>query len=212
MGMCLLGPTAEDLLDKTNTRTSEAGLSMLMDKGEAILPALMQEEVVATYAGLRAATEHSDYQIHLYADQHYICVGGIRSTGVSACLGIAEYVLELLDSAGLALNPKAHVESVKMPYIGQVELRPFQSNDLIQSNADYGRLVCHCEQVSRGEIVDALQSDIPARSLDGLRRRTRALQGRCQGFNCQAQLVDIMVKEAGLNPYAVMGLDTHHAS
>ncbi len=211
-GNVLLGPTAEDLLDKSNTRTSEVGLSMLMDKGEAILPALVQEEVVATYAGLRAATEHADYQIHLHADQHYICVGGIRSTGVSACLGIAEYVLELLDDAGLSLNAKANFESVKMPYIGQIASRPFQSDDLIQQNPDYGEIVCHCEQVSRGEIVDALQSDIPARSLDGLRRRTRALQGRCQGFNCQARLVDLMVKEAGLNPYSLMGLETVNAS
>ncbi len=81
-GNVLLGPTAEDLSDKTATNTSEDGLQSLLQKGEKILPRLLDEEVTATYAGLRAATEHSDYQIELHTEQKYICVGGIRSTGI----------------------------------------------------------------------------------------------------------------------------------
>ncbi|HEX5941077.1 MAG TPA: NAD(P)/FAD-dependent oxidoreductase, partial [Anaerolineales bacterium] len=86
-GNVLLGPTAEDLPDKTVTNTSANGLQSLLDKGKKILPKLLEEEITATYAGLRAATEHSDFQIALHADQCYLCVGGIRSTGISACLG-----------------------------------------------------------------------------------------------------------------------------
>ncbi len=105
-GNILLGPTAEDLPDKTATNTSANGLQSLLDKGKKILPELLDEEVTATYAGLRAATEHSDYQIALHAEQKYICVGGIRSTGISASLGIAEYVVDLLKEGGVELQRK----------------------------------------------------------------------------------------------------------
>lgn len=206
-GNMLLGPTAEDLEDKTNTATSKAGMQMLLEKGRAILPDLISEEVTATYAGLRAATEHKDYQIRSHTDQRYICVGGIRSTGVSGAMGIAEYVSELLVTAGVTLTPKPEFKTVKMPYIGNVNLRPYQNADMIAENSDYGQMVCHCERVSRGEILDAIHSPIPARTIDGLRRRTRVLQGRCQGFNCQAAIVDILAAETGQDPRQILALE-----
>ncbi len=206
-GNILLGPTAEDLDDKTNTATSETGLQSLLEKGRAILPQLLHEEVTATYAGLRAATEHKDYQIRLHAEQRYVCVGGIRSTGVSASLGIAEYVAELLAEAGLTLQPKAEFKTYRMPNIGEARPRPYQQGKRIAQNPNYGRIVCHCEKVTLGEILDAIHSPIPARTLDGLRRRTRAMQGRCQGFNCRATIVDILAKETGQDPRFLLALD-----
>ena len=195
-GNILLGPTAEDQHDKTATNTSAAGLRMLMEKGKVILPELLNEEVTATYAGLRAATEHSDYQIMLHAEKKYICVGGIRSTGVSASLGIAEYVRELLGEGGVELRPRKEFKTIRMPNIGEAFLRPYQSAQRIAENPDYGRIICHCERVSLGELMDAMQAIIPARTLDGLRRRTRAMQGRCQGFNCHASLVALLARNA----------------
>ena len=206
-GNVLLGPTAEDLDDKQNTATSQQGLQALLEKGRAILPALLQEEVTATYAGLRAATEHKDYQIRLHAEQRYVCVGGIRSTGVSAAMGIAEHVSELLMEAGLKMSPKPEFKTVRMPNIGEAAPRPYQRPELIAQNPDYGRIVCHCEKVSLGEIRDAIHSPIPARTLDGLRRRTRAMQGRCQGFNCQAHIVDTLARETGQDPRVLLGLN-----
>lgn len=187
-GNVLLGPTAEDLPDKAATNTSANGLQSLLEKGKRILPALLEEEVTATYAGLRAATEHSDYQIALHAEQKYICVGGIRSTGISASLGIAEYVTDLLKEADVALKRKPEFKTIKMPNIGEAFTRPYQSSELIEKNSDYGKIVCHCERVSLAELNDAVCADIPATTLDALRRRTRAMQGRCQGFNCHASL------------------------
>src|SRR5215216_1529947 len=194
-GNVLLGPTAEDLPDKTATNTSANGLQSLLDKGKKILPELLEEEVTATYAGLRAATEHSDYQIALHAEQKYICVGGIRSTGISASLGIAEYVADLLKDGGLALKPKPEFKTIKMPNIGEAFVRPYQNAKLIQQNPEYGEIVCHCERVSLGELQDATCSDIPATTLDALRRRTRAMQGRCQGFNCLASMHIILSEQ-----------------
>jgi glycerol-3-phosphate dehydrogenase len=194
-GNVLLGPTAEDLPDKGATETTAAGLAMLLEKGRAILPRLLDEEVTAAYSGLRAATEHSDYQIEMHAGQNYLCVGGIRSTGVSAALGIAEYAAELLGEAGLVLRGKAEFRSVKMPAIGEAGERPYQSRRMIAQNPAYAEIVCHCERVSRAELQDALRAPIPAPNLDGLRRRTRAMQGRCQGFNCHAALLKTLEAE-----------------
>jgi thioredoxin reductase len=192
-GNILLGPTAEDVPDKTATNTSAKGLQSLLEKGRKILPDLLKEEVTATYAGLRAATEHTDYQISLHADQKYICVGGIRSTGLSGCLGIAEYVTDLLKEGGLTLSPKPQFKTIRMPSVGEAFLRPYQNADLIAKNSNYGQIVCHCERVTLGELRDAVDSEIPASTLDALRRRTRAAQGRCQGFNCQAGLVNELI-------------------
>lgn len=206
-GNILLGPTAEDLDDKTNTATSCDGLKMLMEKGNAILPQLLEEEVTATYAGLRAATEHSDYQIRLRASQRYVSVGGIRSTGVSGAMGIAKYVSELLDEAGVALHEKDSFELIKMPYIGNVKTRPYQNEAMIADDTSYGEIVCHCERVTLGEIRDALHSPIPAKTLDALRRRTRAMQGRCQGFNCHARLVETLAEETEQSYRTILALE-----
>ncbi|MBI2330622.1 MAG: FAD-dependent oxidoreductase [Chloroflexi bacterium] len=188
-GNILLGPTAEDLDDKSATETTEGGLKFLLEKGKQILPQLLDEEVTATYSGLRAATEHSDYQIEMDAALRYLCLGGIRSTGISGAMGIAEYGVELLQGAGLSLNMKDDFKTVRLPTIGQAFTRPHQDAKLIAANPAYAEMICHCERISRGELMDAMNAPIPANSIDALRRRTRASQGRCQGFNCHAALV-----------------------
>lgn len=188
-GNILLGPTAEDLPDKTATETTADGLNFLLEKGRHILPQLLEEEVTATYSGLRAATEHSDYQIEMDAAQRYLCLGGIRSTGISGAMGIAEYGVELLREAGLELKPKSEFKTIELPTIGQAFTRPHQDAEMLAQNPAYAEMVCHCERVSRGELIDAMNASIPATTIDALRRRTRASQGRCQGFNCHAALL-----------------------
>ena len=102
-GNLLLGPTAEDIEDKTDRSTTAGGLASLMEAGARILPALEDHEVTATYVGLRAATEHRDYQLTAHPDQRYVCAGGIRSTGITGSLAIAEWVREALAEMGLDL-------------------------------------------------------------------------------------------------------------
>jgi glycerol-3-phosphate dehydrogenase len=201
-GNVLLGPTAEDLDDRRATQTTRKGIDDLLAKGHRILPALVDEEVTATYAGLRAATEHTDYQIHCDPAQRYICVGGIRSTGLSAAMGIAAHVVDLLRDAGLGLRRCAVHREVRMPPIGESQLRRFRDQEAIASRPEYGEIVCFCERVTRGEVLDALVGPLPARSADGLRRRTRAGLGRCQGFYCSATLSALLEEQRGL-PTAV---------
>jgi glycerol-3-phosphate dehydrogenase len=202
-GNVLLGPTAEDVTDKTDTRSSAAGLELLQDKGNRILPLLSDEEVTAVYTGLRAATEKADYQLHDHPEQRYVCVGGIRSTGLTASMAIAEHVTALLMAAGLHAPARAVVPAPRMPNIGEAYARPYQRSDLIAHDPEYGRIVCHCERVSRGEIRDALTGPLAALTLDGVRRRTRAMSGRCQGFYCgaavRAMCDDERAQQAGRN-------------
>ncbi|MFM8876527.1 MAG: NAD(P)/FAD-dependent oxidoreductase, partial [Anaerolineae bacterium] len=196
-GNILLGPTAEDLPDKTATETTADGLSFLIEKGRQILPQLLDEEVTATYSGLRAATEHSDYQIEMDAALHYLCLGGIRSTGISGAMGIAEHGVELLHEAGVELKLKSEFKTIKLPTIGQAFTRPHQDEGMVAANPAYAEMVCHCERVSRGELMDAMNAPIPATTIDALRRRTRASQGRCQGFNCHAALTSLLTDKNG---------------
>ena len=190
-GNVLVGPTAEDVPDRRDVSTTEAGLSSLVVAAERIVPGLAGEEVTATYAGLRAATQHPDYQIAVLG--RYTRVAGIRSTGLSASLGIAEHVVDLLAGAGLPLRPRpravAHGTCApSMPYLGESGRRPYHDPERIAADPAYGEIVCHCERVTRGEIRDALASDISPAGPDGLRRRTRAMNGRCQGFYCAANV------------------------
>ncbi|MFJ9022034.1 FAD-dependent oxidoreductase [Streptomyces sp. NPDC102259] len=185
-GNVLLGPTAEDLDDKRATHSTADGLAGLRAQGGRILPGLLDEEVTAVYAGLRAATEHDDYRITAHPGEACVTVGGIRSTGLTASLAIAAHVVGLLETeTGLDPGPVRELRPVP------VHRRP--------TGPEYGILVCHCEGVSRGEIWDALAHPIPPRTLDGLRRRTRARAGRCQGFHCGAA-VRALLEEARKRP------------
>ena len=193
----MLGPTAEDVERKDDTESTAEGLAYLRAEGARIMPELLEHEVTAVYAGLRAATEHVDYQLSVHAPEGYACVGGIRSTGLSASMAIAEHVCEQLGAAGLRLepSPRAPVDFT-MANIAERSQRPYQRGELIEGDGHYGRIVCFCERVTRGEIRDAISGPLPARDLDGLRRRTRAHMGRCQGFFCGAELSELLEEGA----------------
>ncbi|MGC5013533.1 NAD(P)/FAD-dependent oxidoreductase [Streptosporangium sp. DT93] len=196
-GNVLLGPTAEDLTDRTDTGTSEKGLEFLMAKGERLMPDLLREEVTATYAGLRAASDHPDYLVEADSERRYVLVGGIRSTGLTAGIAIAEYVAEIARDAGLALVPREDLpEPPRMPNLGEATTRPYQDAARIAADPAYGKVVCFCERVTAGEIRDAFRSPIPPAGLEGLRRRTRALNGRCQGFYCGAEIAGLLECES----------------
>jgi glycerol-3-phosphate dehydrogenase len=173
-GNVMLGPTADDIDDREATGSTAAGLAALREKGRRILPALLDEEVTAVYAGLRAATEHSDYQLHAHADLRYVV-----STGLTSSMALAEETLSMLASAGLELAPRAEVVTIRRTPLGERDDRPYRRG---------GRIVCHCEHVTEAEIVTACTEALPATDLDGLRRRTRAVTGRCQGFSCWAEI------------------------
>jgi glycerol-3-phosphate dehydrogenase len=108
-------------------------------------------------------------------------------------MAIAEYLIELLAGAGLDVSERTDLPSPpRMPNIGEAGMRPYQDADRIAHDPEYGRIVCFCERVTAGEIRDAFQSPIPPTDLDGLRRRTRVMNGRCQGFYCGAHTRELL--------------------
>lgn len=186
-GNVMLGPTAEDLDDKTASGTSEGGFDFLRTKGERLMPSLFGEEVTAAYAGLRASIAGSDYLVEVDIAQRYLLLGGIRSTGLTSAMALAEHVMELLAESGLALEERADLAPTpKMPNLGERFPRPSSIPEIVAEDPAYGDIVCFCERVSRGEIRDALRSTVPACDRSSLSRRTRATNGRCQGFFCGA--------------------------
>lgn len=197
-GNVMLGPTAVDVDDKGDTATTAEGLGYLCGIARQIMPGLLKHDVTATYAGLRAATEHADYQLIVDAAQGYACAGGIRSTGLTSALAIAEFMRDELERAGVPLRERpGGLPTVRMPNLGEAAPRPYAQPEMIARDPDYGRVVCFCERVTWGEIRDAARSQIPPRDLDGLRRRARALTGRCQGFYCGAHVTALMAGHAG---------------
>jgi glycerol-3-phosphate dehydrogenase len=150
-----------------------------------MVPELRGIGINAVYAGLRPATEHKDYVIEMLPDRRWITVGGIRSTGLTAALGIARHVANLY--AEQCGNFPAAPEPIWTPVPNLAEERP-------RPYMQGGEIVCHCEWVTRDEIAAALEGPLPAGDIGGLKRRTRAMMGRCQGFNCAAH-VHAMARE-----------------
>ncbi len=195
-GNVLVGPTAEDVDDPDDWRVTGAGLDRLRRAARAMLPALLEHEVTATYCGLRPASERPEYRIVARPDRRWITVGGIRSTGLSGALGIAEHVAGLAFDGMLPAERKAETIPVRVPSLLEGGARPWMDAARLAADPAYGEIVCHCEGVSLGEIRDALASPLPPRSLKALRRRTRAMFGRCQGFFCGARVLAELERHA----------------
>jgi len=183
-GNLLVGPTAEDQDSRDDASTDGETLEMLRAKGIEMLPALAGIPVTATYAGLRPASEHKDYQLSAEAARCYITVGGIRSTGLSSALGLAREVCRLLEGFGETFAPLTEPSWPKAGVLTEYGERAW-------ARAGNGGIVCHCELVTRHEIEAALDGPLAARSLAGLKRRTRVTMGRCQGFYCLGALSEI---------------------
>jgi glycerol-3-phosphate dehydrogenase len=206
-GNVMLGPTAVDIERKEDTSSTAEGIAYLKSKGRQIIPKLLEHEVTAVYVGLRAATEHSDFQVEVDGDRGYACAAGIRSTGLTASMAIAEYLRDELGRVGLPLAERPEgLPAVRMPYIGEARDRPYASPSAIARDPDYGRIVCFCERVTRGEIRDAATAAVPAFDLDGLRRRTRAGMGRCQGFYCAGAVAAALAQDTGRSISELMEL------
>lgn len=183
-GNLLVGPTAQDQSSRTDASTDTDTLKSLVARGTEMLPALPTHEVTATYAGLRPATEHTDYQIRYLGAKRYVSVGGIRSTGLSASLGIASHVADLIS----ADCPRG--DAIEDPVTPAPD-RLSEYHPRTWQEPENGGIVCHCERVTRRDIESALAGPMPSATLQGLKRRTRVCMGRCQGFYCLAEVARI---------------------
>ena len=183
-GNLLVGPTAEDQESRENSDTFKDTLEGLKAKAYEMLPALKGHGVTATFAGLRPASDEPQYRVKMNDAKNWITVGGIRSTGLTASLGLAKYVFELSE---LELK-ESEAKYEKVPNISEFKKRMHQLGN-------FKEIICHCELVTDKEIKDALSGELGAGTIGGLKRRTRAMMGRCQGFNCMARVSEIVEQE-----------------
>lgn len=180
-GNVLVGPTAEEQDDRVHAALNPQVLAQLIDAAVMRIPALAGMPVTATYAALRPASDKKEYRIHRHADRHWITVGGIRSTGLTAALGIARHVFQVYDRRHEALTSLTWPQ---LPNLAEHLPRDYQQSG-------YGEIVCHCEWVTSREIQATFDSPLPPGDLGGLKRRTRACMGRCQGFYCGGRVAQL---------------------
>jgi len=183
-GGFLLGPTAEDQEDKCDRSTTPEGLAQVEAGCAKLIPDAPGMPSIRQFAGLRAVCSEGDFVIRPSAQNvRMVHAAGIRSTGVSASPGIAELVASKLDQAGLALTPKQE------PVLELPEL--FGEAD----GAGTGEIICLCRSISRGEMLGALSRPIRCITIDGLKRRTGATLGECQGNSCIPKMLDLIAEQ-----------------
>lgn len=203
-GNMLVGPTAEDLTDKTDKAITAEGLASIKADVEKLIPGVLLRDTITQYCGLRANRNPEGLNIDVYDDiANYVNLSGVRSTGLTASVSIGTYVVEMLKGIGLSLSFKENFITKRKGIPLFRELSRAEQDELIRENPLYGNVICRCETVTEGQIVDAIHSVIPARSMDAIKRRVRAGMGRCQGGFCGPKVIEILARELGIDAESV---------
>ena len=193
-GNLLLGPTATDIEDKEDTSTTPEGFATIFDKASDNVANLPFNKVITSFCGLRATGSTGDFIVK--ERDGIITLGGIESPGLSSAPAIAEYVEDMLK--GVLGEVKESYVATRIPAHYFRELSIEEKNEIIKKDPAYGRIVCRCEGITEGEIVEAINTNPPARDLDGVKRRTRSGMGRCQGGFCSPTVVELIARERGI--------------
>lgn len=197
-GNTLVGPTAIDVEDKEATATTQSGIEELIAKAELNVKGLPIRQVITSFAGLRAHEDGHEFILGEAEDAPgFIDCAGIESPGLTSSPAIGEYIGGLLRDK-LQLEAKKHWIGTAKDVMRPSELSLEERNALIRKNPAYGTIICRCESVTEGEILDAIHRPLGARSLDGVKRRSRAGMGRCQAGFCSPRVMEILHRELGI--------------
>lgn len=195
-GNVIVGPNAEECDDRTDVSTTAEGLAFVRSAAAKSVPSLNLSANIRNFAGMRANTDNEDFIIR-FVKKGFLSLAGIKSPGLASAPAIAEYVCELLEKDGLELNIKENYTDTRKR-IRFKELSPEEKNRVIKEDPAYGRVVCRCETVTEGEIIDTFSSPIPPVSIDGVKRRVGAGMGRCQGGFCAPRVLDLIHRYTGI--------------
>ena len=195
-GNLLVGPTAVDIEDKEDNSVTAEGFATLYEKAPENVANIPFNKTITSFCGLRATGSVGDFIIRLR--DGVVTLGGIESPGLSSAPAIAEYVEELLLADGLNAPVKADYDPTRKAAHYFHELSMEEKNEIIKKDPRYGRIVCRCEGITEGEIVESILTNPGARDVDGVKRRTRSGMGRCQGGFCSPIVVDIIARECGV--------------
>ncbi len=194
-GNLLAGPTARDIEDKEGTNTTRQGLDYLMAKAKESVKDLPWGQVITSFAGLRAHEDGDEFIIGEVQDAPgFFDAAGIESPGLTSAPAIGVMVADLVaEKLKLEKNPDFNGVRKGIPHLDEMDVEA--RGELIRKNPAYGHMICRCEMVSEGEILDAIHRPLGARSLDGVKRRVRAGMGRCQGGFCSPKIMEILARE-----------------
>jgi glycerol-3-phosphate dehydrogenase len=199
-GNLLIGPNAEDIEERDNFQTTEEGLRYVNEWAARSVKALPKNAVITAFTGLRARCDRDEFIIEEAPDaKGFFNVAGIESPGLTSSPAIAEYVVELLKERAGKIEEKTDYIATRRPVIRFNELTDEEKNEWIKKDPRYGRIVCRCETITEGEIVDAIHRNVGARTVDGVKRRVRPGSGRCQGGFCGPRVMEILARELNID-------------
>lgn len=194
-GNLLVGPTAIDIENKEGTNTTREGLDEVITKAGQNVKSLPMRQVITSFAGLRAHEDGTEFIIGEPEDARgFIDCAGIESPGLTSCPAIGEMVAGILQEK-LGLEKKDNFIATRKGILDPDTLTREERAELIQREPAYGNIICRCEMITEGEILDAIRRPLGARSLDGVKRRTRAGMGRCQSGFCSPRTMEILARE-----------------
>lgn len=195
-GNLLVGPTAEKVEDADGKQTSAAGLLKISELAKKSVPSVNLRSVITSFAGIRASEKNGDFIIRASEKvDGLLHIAAIDSPGLSSCVAIARYALDILRKSGLSLKEKKNWDGTREDTHAFLKMSDEEKNEYIKTHPAYGRIVCRCESVSEGEIRDAVKRNPGALDVDGVKRRTRAGMGRCQGGFCSPHVMKIIAEE-----------------
>lgn len=198
-GNLLVGPTAIDVDDKEGTNTTAEGLEQVISKAGQNVRNLPMRQVITSFAGLRAHEDGHEFLIGELKDAPgFVDCAGIESPGLTSCPAIGEMVAEILREK-MGLEPKEDFIATRKGILDPDTLTNEERAELIKKEPAYGNIICRCEMVTEGEILDAIRRPLGAKSLDGVKRRTRAGMGRCQSGFCSPRTMEILARELGVS-------------
>lgn len=202
-GNLLIGPNAIDTEDKNDLNTSLEGINEIISKAALSIKQVPMRQVITSFSGLRAHSVENDFIIGEQDDaKNFINAAGIESPGLSSAPSIAEMIVDIIVNK---LNPSKNEKfnPIRKGIPKFRELNNEERKKLIQQDSRYGKIICRCETVTEGEIVNAIRRSLGAKTLDGVKRRTRSGMGRCQAGFCAPKIVEILARELNLMPTEV---------
>ena len=198
-GNMLVGPTAEDLDNKTDKSVTKEGLDSIVADVTRLVPQVNIRETITQYSGLRPNRNPEGLHVDTYEDIYgYVNLSGVRSTGLTLSASMGKYVAQVLRDMGLPMEFKENFIWKRKGIPRFRELPEEEREELIRQDPRYGTIICRCETVTEGEIVEAIRRPLGARSVDAVKRRARAGMGRCQGGFCGPRVIEILARELGI--------------
>ena len=198
-GNILVGPDSVDIDDKERTATDADALEYVMKSARKSAPGVNFRKIITSFSGLRAHPEGGDFIIDMPLPG-FVNAAGIESPGLTSSPAIGEMAGEMIADY-LKAKRKSRIIETRKPIVKTAELSPSERKKVIASNPLYGNIVCRCEEISEGEIVEAIKRG--ATTLDGVKRRVRAGMGRCQGGFCTPRVMEILSRELGVPMEAI---------